>query len=235
MYRLTSIILLSALFLASCAKKSSLQSPDFNFSASDPSAIALAKEVVAASGGEKAWHNTRHIRWNFFGSRKHNWDKQTGDVVIESLKTPVKIEMNIHDKTGRVWLDGQETMQADSLSKYLKSGYGWWVNDSYWLILPFKLLDSGVTLKYLGEKETLDGEAAEVLSLNFESVGLTPQNKYHVYIDKGSKRLTQWDFYTNATDPEPRFQLPWKDYRKYGDIWLSGDRGKYALTEISVE
>jgi len=229
------LIVISSLILAvSCSKITTLQSLDFNETASDPKAITLANQVVDANGGAKAWNKTRYISWNFFGSRKHIWDKQTGDVFIKSLKSPVEIKMNLNDKTGKVWLNGEETMNQDSISKYLDSGYAWWVNDSYWLILPFKLMDSGVTLNYIGEGTTLSGSAANMLSLNFEATGLTPNNKYHIYIDKTTKRIHQWDFYTNASDPDPRFQLPWADYKRYGDIYLSGNRGKYELTEIEV-
>jgi hypothetical protein len=231
----TALFAISIAFLAaSCSQNVTLQANDFNGAASDVKAIYLAKEVVKSSGGASAWNNTRFLSWNFFGSRKHVWDKQTGNVSIKSLKSPVEIKMNIHDKTGRVWLNGEETMKQDSLNKYLEAGYAWWVNDSYWLVLPFKLMDSGVTLNYLGEGETTSGLPADIISLNFETTGLTPNNKYHVYVDKSTKRINQWDFYTNASDPEPRFQLPWADYQKYGNIYLSGNRGKYELTDIEV-
>ena len=36
---------------------------------SDPKAIEIANKVMAAMGGEKAWNDTRHITWNFFGVR----------------------------------------------------------------------------------------------------------------------------------------------------------------------
>lgn len=234
MIRIALIVVSCLFFAASCSKIISLQATDFNESASDTKAITLANEVVDASGGAQAWNNTRFLSWNFFGSRKHIWDKQTGNVSITSLKSPVEIKMNIHDKSGRVWLHGKETMNQDSLHKYLKSGYGWWVNDSYWLVLPFKLMDSGVTLKYIGEGTTTSGSPSDIVSLNFENTGLTPNNKYHVYIDKATKRINQWDFYTNDTDPNPRFQLPWAEYKPYGDIYLSGNRGKFELTEIEV-
>ena len=46
--------------------------------------------------------------------------------------------------------------------------------------------------------------------------------------------VVQWDFFTNESDAEPRFSTPWKGYKEYGGILLSGDRGRSALTEISV-
>lgn len=231
---LFAVLTVFALFSCKTSDKLLLRSDGFNMSASDTKAITIANEVVVASGGAKAWNDTRYIGWNFFGSREHVWDKHTGDIHIRALKLPVEIKMNIHTKKGDVWLDGAKTTHVDSLSKYLDKGYAWWVNDSYWLVLPFKLQDSGVTLQYLGEDLTEEGISSDKLSLTFEQVGVTPQNKYHIYVDKESRLITQWDFYTNATDEEPRFQIPWLDYNPYGNILLSGDRGRMALTNIRV-
>ena len=100
--------------------------------------------------------------------------------------------------------------------------------DSYWVFMPFKLKDSGVTLKYSGKSETADGKPADVLELTFKDVGRTPENKYHVYVDEDSRLVTQWDYYENASDPEPRFQMPWQNWQKQGGIMLSADRGERA-------
>ena len=227
-------ILTTTIIACNSSKPQLLRSSGFNLSNSDGKAISIANEVVNASGGVKAWNDTRYIGWNFFGSRRHVWDKQTGDVFIKSLKTPIEIRMNINDKIGQVWMNNELTTEPDSLSKYLQKGYEWWVNDSYWLVLPFKLQDSGVSLKYLGDGTTEDGTAADLLSLTFDKVGVTPQNKYHIYVDKSSRHISQWDFYVNANDDEARFKIPWKNYFPYGNIQLSGDRGQMAITDIRV-
>jgi len=150
------------------------------------------------------------------------------------LKQPIEIKMNINDRTGKVWIDELETTEQDSLDKYLQKGYEWWVNDSYWLVLPFKLQDSGVKLKYLGDGTTEEGRAADRLALTFDEVGVTPQNKYHIYVDKQSRHIVQWDYYVKSDDEEARFKIPWKNYNTYGYIQLSGDRGRMAITDIRV-
>jgi len=228
------LLLMTCLFIFSCSQSKVLQSPTFNITDSDPKAISIADEVVEANGGTQPWHDTDYISWNFFGSRKHIWNKKTGDIKIQGLKQPVMIKMNIHDKNGEVWLDGNKQTHQDSLSKYLDSGYKWWVNDSYWLVLPFKLKDSGVTLKHEGQGKTQAGDNADILALTFKNVGATPDNKYLVYVDEKSKLIRQWDFYTNASDESPRFQIPWNDYKPHGNILLSGDRGNLQITDIEV-
>ena len=206
----------------------------FNIEGSDQKAIDLADQVMEAMGGRKAYDNARYFSWNFFGSRKHVWDKETGDVYIKNLRDKYELHMNINDMTGQMIVGGMETVNLDTLGKYLEKGKSMWINDSYWLVMPFKLKDSGVTLKYLGDTETAEGKAADKLSLTFEHVGKTPENKYHVYVDKKSKLITQWDFFNDAADPEPRFSTPWEGYKDYNGIKLSGGRGKNALSEIEV-
>ena len=63
---------------------------------------------------------------------------------------------------------------------------------------------------------------------------MTPQNKYDVWVDQASGMVTQWAYYLNNTDAEPKFKTPWANWTKHGKIMLSGDRGKMQLTEIAV-
>lgn len=100
--------------------------------------------------------------------------------------------------------------------------------------MPFKLKDSGLTLKYLRQDTTQAGIPAYLLQLTFQEVGDTPENKYHVYVDTGSYLVRQWAYFPRAGDEEPAFVTPWDDYRQYGAILLSGNRGKRALADIKV-
>lgn len=209
--------------------------PGFDTANSDTAAVRIADEVMLAMGGRKNWDNTRYIGWNFFGNRKLLWDKHTGNVRIESLRDDLKILVNVNDTTqGRVFKDGAQITNPDSLAKYLSMGKSIWINDSYWLVMPFKLKDSGVTLKYTGEDTTLAGEKSDVLQLTFANVGDTPQNKYKVYVDKDKNLVNQWAFYQDASQDTARFVLPWKNYKQYGSILLSGDRGERQLTDLVV-
>lgn len=201
---------------------------------SDDQAIALAKAVLKANGGQKNWDATRHIQWNFFGNRVLTWDKWTGDVRIEFTKEKTIYLVNINSNTGRALQAGNEITAPDSLAKLMKRAKEIWINDSYWLVMPYKLLDPGVTLRYIGEKKTEKGEPADVIELTFREVGVTPNNKYHIFVDKKTRRVSQWSFFGNFTDEKPRFTLPWQNYQQYGKIWLSGDRGERKLTDIKV-
>jgi hypothetical protein len=203
--------------------------------ASDRKAIKIAKEVMKAMGGEQAWNETHYISWNFFGSRKLFWDKWSGEVRIEWLKKNRKIIVNLQNGMGKVQLDGVEQTHPDSLAKYLQMGKEVWINDAYWLVMPFKLLDPGVTLKYLGQNKTTDGREADLLQLTYTAVGVTPDNKYKVWVDKETRLVTQWAYFEKYTDAQPKFTNRWADYKRYGNILLSGDRGREGVSLYPIE
>lgn len=207
----------------------------FNLDDSDVEAIAIADDVMEAMGGYKNWKETRYISWNFFGRRSLLWDKWTGDVRIEIPDSKEIILVNVNDSTGKAMVDGKEIAKTDSLQeKYLNKAVTIWINDSYWLVMPFKLKDSGVTLKYKGTAQTLDSTTAKMLQLTFENVGLSPEHKYNVYVDTTTNLVCQWDYFDNNEKDTANFSTPWKDYAEYGKIKLSGNRGRGQLTDIKV-
>ena len=206
----------------------------FNLADSDPLAIKVADDVMYAMGGRENWDNTRYLAWNFFDSRTLLWDKFAGNVRIDFLKQDLKILLNVRSMEGKVQKNGQRVTQVDSVKKYLERGKSIWINDSYWLVMPFKLKDSGVTLKYLREDTTLVGQPSDVLQLTFQEVGDTPNNKYEVWVDRETKLVNQWAYFPSFTDTTARFTLPWGNYQSYGNIKLSDDRGERDLKDVQV-
>jgi len=230
-----------AILLFSC--QNDLQTPTkygnppadgFNLEKSDNQAIIIADKVMEAMGGRENWDGIENLQWSFFGRRQHTWNKKTGDIKIESLPDSTTYLMNIYSNKGQVKRKDEIISHPDSLINFLKNGKSMWINDAYWLVMPFKLKDSGVTLKYIGTDTLTTGKLAEVLSLTFENVGDTPQNKYHVFVDQSDNLIKQWSFFSEATDAKPRFTTPWVDYKQYGKILLSGNRGQGQLTKIAV-
>ncbi len=199
---------------------------------SDEKAVAVADEVMEALGGQSAWDNTRCLTWSFFGRRTHVWDKFTGDLRYENEDTLVL--MNLNTKKGRAWKNGEEVSDPAALEEALYSAESRWINDSYWVFMPYKLKDPGVTLKYLGIGTTEAGDEADVLELTFEGVGRTPENKYEVFVDAESRLVTQWNYYPKASDPEPRFKVPWLDWTRKGQILLSANRGERKHENVAV-
>ncbi|MEO5601107.1 MAG: hypothetical protein ABIR06_09280 [Cyclobacteriaceae bacterium] len=196
----------------------------FDLANSDPAAVELADSIMAAMGGRKSWDNTRFISWNFFGRRDLVWDKTEGRVRIESKQDSITYLLNLNSMEGRVQIKGQELTEPDSLQKMLKKAKSMWINDSYWLVMPFKLKESGVTLKYLGEDTIANGVKCNMLEMTFNNVGDTPENKYKIYVDLKDNLVKQWAYYKDAAQDSASQVWPFDNYKKHGDILLSADR-----------
>ncbi|MDX1627489.1 MAG: hypothetical protein R3345_02250 [Fulvivirga sp.] len=196
----------------------------FNAAASDSTAIAIADSVMVAMGGYEAWNNLRYIKWNFFGIRDLIWDKQTGLVRIDAPRDSMVYLINVQGDTGKVAKKGQPYTHPDSVAKYVKRGKSIWINDSYWLVMPFKLKDTGVTLKYLDQDTTMQGTPAHVLELTFNEVGDTPENKYEVFVDKNDFLIKQWSYFRSYSQDSASAIWPWDNYQRYQGVLLSGNR-----------
>ncbi len=205
----------------------------FNLESSDAKAIAVADEVMEAMGGREAWDGTRYVCWEFFGRDALIWDKWENRVRIDWSNGVTGIA-DINTGEGRFYANGVEFTEPDTVAFFANRAKRTWINHSYWLVMPYKLKDSGVTLKYVGEDTTQAGAIADKLMLTFEEVGVTPDNRYEVWVDKESRLVTQWAHYSNFADTVPRFTLPWEDYNKHGEIMLSSSRGRPKMENVMV-
>jgi hypothetical protein len=199
---------------------------------SDPAAVRLADRVMQALGGRAAWDRTRHVSWNFFGMRRHYWDKWTGNVRIEH--EDVVVLLNLDSRAGRVQQAAVEITDEEALRQHLERAYAWWINDSYWMFMPYKLRDPGVRLTLGDTVELPDGRAADMLVVTFAAVGLTPRNRYDVAIARDTGLVEQWSFYTDRDDASPRFVLPWSGWQRFGEIMLATSHGRDTDWQIAV-
>ncbi|MCP9235158.1 hypothetical protein [Lewinella sp. JB7] len=246
---LTSLLLL--LFIAACSPgdiepttetvtvtDENPAAEGFDERGSDAKAIAIADSVVKYHGGRRAYDEARFLKWTFFGVRTLTWDKEEDRVRIEVPEKEMiyLLDYSDDDLTGAVRKEGVEMTNPNSLAIYLQSANSMWINDSYWLVQPFKLKDSGVTLKYVGEEtDPQQKRPSEILELTFNEVGDTPGNRYRLYVDKENYRINTWQFFRSATDEAPAMETPFNGYRDYNGIMLSGDRGgRFQLSDIEV-
>lgn len=241
MWKNAFFLFVFATALWACTKTDSEQAnppaEGFDLAHSDPAAIELADSIMLAMGGRENWDKTRFISWNFSGVRNLVWDKQKGRVRIESQPDSTIYLVDLNSVTGRVQIKGQELTEADSLKKMLQRGKSIWIKDSYWLVMPFKLKDSGVTLRYLGEDTLKTGGKCNVLELTFhDDEGDTFGSKYYVFVDLNDNLVKQWAYFESAEQDTATFTRPWDNYQKYGAILLSGDRSDdTGPKNVSVE
>jgi hypothetical protein len=193
---------------------------------------ALAAEVVHAVGGDTAWNDPN---WNLYfdfvvvrdgkelSRISHEWIRKSNYYTVSGLTKDGKrwrvVFTNIYDRIGSATIDG-ETAPDSLKSRLLEAGYGRFINDTYWLLMPHKLLDSGVHQRR--EADTvIDGKRYEVLALTFGNVGLTPGDHYLLFIDPATKLVERWHYHLQSGSEA---DYKWLDYESLGPIKLALDR-----------
>lgn len=187
-------------------------------------ASALVSKMMEAMGGVEEWDDLKYVSWTFFGARHLVWDKANNRVRIETPRDSSIYLVNLDELEGKYAYNGLEITDSDIIISKIERAKSMWINDMYWLFMPFKLYDQGVTVKYVKEDTTAMGTMADVLELRFEDVGDTPQNKYEVYIDQNDNLIKQWDFFADANQEKASKVWPWDNYKDYNGLLLSANR-----------
>ena len=195
--------------------------PGFDAAGSDARAVALANRVMQQMGGYDAWKKARYFGWGFFGGQYQIWDKYTGDFHWE--KDTLVANYNLRTQRGRVFSRGKDISATPAGQKLLANLTPIWINNSWWLLMPFKLKDSGVTLTYKGPGKLMSGAPADVLQMTFKNVGVTPENRYEVLVSRTSGLVEEWAYFPKASDAKPAFRRRWNDYRKHGSLAAGRD------------
>lgn len=206
---------------------------------SEPAAIAVTETMHEAMGGLENWNNTRYVQFKFQvgqdgewrTSRSHLWDKWEGRYRFESTNDEgVKsvVLFNTNTKEGKAYANGEE-LPAEEAAERINGAYGAYINDTYWLAMPWKWLDPGVSLKHLGE-ETRSGVACDIVQLSFASVGLTPGDVYRAYVSKASGLMVHWE-YTLQSSNEGSWD--W-EYATTNGLKLAGTHKNESGREIEM-
>jgi hypothetical protein len=192
----------------------------------DAKAHEVAANMMNAMGGPQAWKDAHFVRFDFIVnaggkavvSRSHLWDKQTGRYRLEQkTKTgePQIVLFNIATKEGMAYVNGKKLEGADA-KKAVEGAYGAFINDMYWLSMPWKWMDQGVHLKSLGP-QTRGGNAFDVVELSFDHVGLTPGDHYRAFVSQKSHLMTHWEYTLQSGD---KGSWDW-EYGDYGGVKLA--------------
>lgn len=201
---------------------------------SDSKAIEIANKVIQTMGGIENWNNVHYLKWDF-GKRTLHWNKWTGDVRVEVPSDELIVLVNINTLKGKAYKNNTLVVNPNETSKLINNAHKWWINDSYWLTMPWKLLDPGVTLTYLRKEKLPNKHTADVLQMTFKNVGVTPQNKYEIYVDETEHLIKQWSFFPNFNDNTPRFTKPWDNYQLLENVLLSFNRSDFGPKNVVVK
>jgi hypothetical protein len=209
---------------------------------SDAKADTLGKQLIASLGGEQAWDKARQFRFDFVVDREgktiarfsHAWDRYTGDYRVsgtDKTGAPFVVYFNVNTKEGQPFVNGKP-VEPEARDAMLKNAYGRYINDTYWLLAPWKIFDPGVHRSYDGEKPCPDvGGTCDVLKLSFDNVGLTPKDLYWIWVARDGHKMIAWQFLLNGATEEPTMAY-WKDWRDFSGVRLAVEKpmvGKQAV------
>lgn len=198
----------------------------------DPKAAAIAKELTDAMGGQSAWDNLPCFRFDFVAVRdgkelarfQHWWDKKGGRERVEGPDDKgqhVVAIFNLGDKRGISFTNGVPDADSATVRGRIENGYERWVNDTYWVMMPFKLRDPGANLKYERQATGPKGEVWDVLQLSFDpGVGLTPQDHYWLYVNQKTHLVDRWEMLLTGNKPPPSMAT-WESWTQVGPVQLS--------------
>ena len=220
----------------------------FDPSRSDPRAIVIADLAMAALGGRQAWERTRFIYFAFaverdgrrVAYRTHLWDRWEGRLRFEGRGkngSPFVVLMNTETRTGEAFrlsvaapavegggMAGAEKLDAATARPLVEEAYADWINDTYWLLMPYKMKDPGVHLAYAGE-EARDGEDYDLVELTFDDVGLTPRDRYWAHVNRRTHLMDRWSY---VLQDDPLGSQPtvwdWKGWVRRGRILLCQEK-----------
>jgi hypothetical protein len=169
----------------------------------------LARSVAMASGAAVTSRVT---------SASFNFVVREGDKVLVNRSHL----WDVRAKTDTVSSGGEKPVVVDTSKPAPEDAAGMaafkaWTNDTYWLAAPFKLFDGGVTREYRGRQEVA-GKEYEVLRLAFKDVGMTPGDRYDMYIDPFTSLVAFWDYMPNA---DTTMRATWEEYKHPAGLKVS--------------
>ena len=186
-------------------------------------ADSVAMRVYEASGGPAAWQALPYLGFNFsvMTNRergrvvRHFWNRRTGDYRVEMPgpgSSPYVALFNVNTQQGKIYWEGIEIDPAEAPGQ-LEESYRRYINDTYWLAVPFKLFDPGVNRTYVPDSSDA---SYDVIHLSFGDVGLTPGDQYWLYVDKETGRLARWSYVLESFEPGvPPRSFVWGDYEEH--------------------
>ncbi len=132
----------------------------------------LATKMLTALNKD-AYDTTKIIEWSFKGVHTYKWYKQEHKVEVTWDNNKVVLFTKATEKSV-VYIDGKETKNDEILNKAI----GYFNNDSFWLIAPYKVFDPGT------ERSIVSYNDKDALLITYTSGGSTPGDSYLWILDE---------------------------------------------------
>tara|TARA_B110000908_G_scaffold142514_1_gene170756 strand:- start:2473 stop:3750 length:1278 start_codon:yes stop_codon:yes gene_type:complete len=162
-------------------------------------ADALATKMLNALNYQ-AYKNTETISWNFRNEHFYTWNKQENIVAVSWDNNKVILHTKNPKKT-EVFIDDKKVENSD----ILKKATAFYNNDSFWLVAPYKIFDTGT------ERRLVNYKGKDALLITYTSGGSTPGDSYLWILDKNNVP-TSFKMWTKII-PIGGLSATWSDWK----------------------
>ncbi|WP_460218008.1 hypothetical protein [Psychroserpens sp. MEBiC05023] len=220
-------LLFIMLLLISC-KTDSKEQARLPISVSEVKEELSTAEKIAQAHGYNNWSNLNNIEFTFNVDRGDNhferswsWAPKTGDIRLISSQDTISFNRK----------------SVDSLSLNADKGF---INDKYWLLVPFQLVwDEGTTIsdpvKEVAPISKI--ELNKIILTYSNNGGYTPGDAYDIYFDN-NYLIREWVF-REGNQENPSMTTTFENYETFNGIKIAKDHkmadGNFNLYFSNIE
>ncbi|WP_421764497.1 hypothetical protein [Ekhidna sp.] len=157
----------------------------------------LADEMLKALN-KQGFDSLSTIKFTYPGGHNYVWNKEENTVQVAWGESDVFLNLN-------------EPIEEFSSLQY--EAYEYFINDSFWLIAPFKVRDNGVV------RSTVKVDGGRGLLVTYTTGGVTPGDSYLWIIDE-SGFPKAWKLWTSNV-PLGGLKIGWGGWVEKEGVWFS--------------
>ena len=177
-------------------------------------------EQMAKTFGLDSFGKVEAIRYTFaipglVPPRTWEWHPKTDTVIYEG-----KDKQGNPDKV--TYKRSELDSQSDAVKTQIDPGF---VNDQYWLVLPFHVIWDGATVTDEGMHETPLGKtSAQLIRVKYADSGYSPGDTWEFYVGP-DKRVVEMTYHRGVPVPKlpSLVNAKWEGYKKAGPLLFSTD------------
>lgn len=174
-----------------------------------PQAEQLTDKMFRALN-KPAYDSIRYIEFSFKGIHSYQWNKKEDKVVVRWDDQKVVLNLGIG---------------AENYSDLEYKAYKYFINDSFWLVAPFKARDDGVT------RSIVEVDGGDGLLVSYSSGGVTPGDSYLWILDeKGFPKA--WKLWTSNV-PIGGLKFSWEGWSDEGAYFSTLHKSDVLDLDIS--
>ncbi|MFD2562516.1 hypothetical protein [Aquimarina rubra] len=121
--------------------------------------------------------NTDYIQWTFRNKNHYLWNKKSGKVEVTWEDYKANLDL-LNPKNSTISKDNVDLVNSEK-DEMLEKALSYFNNDSFWVVAPHKLFDTGVTRKLVNLEDGSKG-----LLITYGSGGTTPGDSYLWKVDQ---------------------------------------------------